>query len=92
MRWTMAFIPTLEETPGAAEIVSHKQLLRAGLIRKLSGGVYTPVGVTIQFLQRSQCSTVTRQAATDFHCFYGLAIAQAEQSENDFAGPGVYEM
>src|SRR5437763_4746404 len=46
MRWTQALIPTLKETPAEAEIVSHKLLLRAGLIRKLAGGVYTflPLG------------------------------------------------
>ena len=41
MRWTQAFIPTLKETPAEAEITSHKLLLRAGLIRKLAGGLYT---------------------------------------------------
>src|SRR5687767_58902 len=47
MRWTQAFIPTLKETPAEAEIISHKLLLRAGLIRKLSGGLYTflPLGL-----------------------------------------------
>ena len=40
-------IPTLKETPAEAEIVSHKLLLRAGLIRKLTGGLYTflPLGL-----------------------------------------------
>ena len=47
MRWTKAFIPTLKETPAEAEITSHKLLLRAGLIRKLAGGLYTflPLGL-----------------------------------------------
>jgi prolyl-tRNA synthetase len=47
MRWTQALIPTLKETPAEAEIVSHKLLLRAGLIRKLTGGLYTflPLGL-----------------------------------------------
>jgi prolyl-tRNA synthetase len=47
MRWTQAFIPTLKESPAEAEIVSHKLLLRAGLIRKLTGGLYTflPLGL-----------------------------------------------
>jgi prolyl-tRNA synthetase len=47
MRWTQTFIPTLKETPADAEITSHKLLLRAGLIRKLTGGLYTflPLGV-----------------------------------------------
>ncbi len=47
MRWTKTLIPTLKETPADAEIASHKLLLRAGLIRKLAGGVYTflPLGL-----------------------------------------------
>ena len=47
MRWTNAFIPTLKESPADAEITSHKLLLRAGLIRKLAGGLYTflPLGL-----------------------------------------------
>src|ERR1041385_7970724 len=47
MRWSQAFIPTLKETPADAEIASHKLLLRAGLIRKLTGGLYTflPLGL-----------------------------------------------
>ncbi len=47
MRWTQTLIPTLREAPADAEIVSHKLLLRAGLLRKLAGGVYTflPLGL-----------------------------------------------
>ncbi|HVR34312.1 MAG TPA: proline--tRNA ligase [Methylomirabilota bacterium] len=47
MRWTQLLIPTLKETPADAEIISHQLLLRAGLIRKLTGGLYTflPLGV-----------------------------------------------
>jgi prolyl-tRNA synthetase len=47
MRWTQTIIPTLKETPAEAEITSHKLLLRAGLIRKLTGGLYTfmPLGL-----------------------------------------------
>jgi prolyl-tRNA synthetase len=47
MRWTQAFIPTLKEAPAEAEILSHKLLLRAGLLRKLASGVYTflPLGL-----------------------------------------------
>src|SRR5947199_1619780 len=47
MRWTQTFIPTLTETPADAEITSHKLLLRAVLLRKLTGGLYTflPMGL-----------------------------------------------
>ncbi len=49
MRWTQTFIPTLKETPAEAEIISHKLLLRAGLVRKLAGGLYTfmPIGLRV---------------------------------------------
>jgi prolyl-tRNA synthetase len=47
MRWTHALIPTLKEAPAEAEILSHKLMLRAGLMRKLASGVYTflPLGL-----------------------------------------------
>ena len=46
MRWSRYFIPTLREDPADAEVVSHKLLLRAGLIRQLSAGIYSflPLG------------------------------------------------
>jgi prolyl-tRNA synthetase len=49
MKWTQTLIPTLKETPADAEIASHKLLLRAGLIRKLAGGLYTflPLGLRV---------------------------------------------
>src|SRR6266516_1404898 len=49
MRWTQALIPTLKETPAEAEITSHQLLLRAGLVRKLTGGLYSflPLGLRV---------------------------------------------
>ena len=49
MRWSQYFIPTLKETPADAEILSHKLLLRAGLVRKLTAGLYTfmPLGLRV---------------------------------------------
>jgi prolyl-tRNA synthetase len=46
MRWSQYFIPTLREEPADADVVSHKLLLRAGLIRQLSAGIYSylPLG------------------------------------------------
>jgi prolyl-tRNA synthetase len=41
MRWSQTFIPTLREDPADAEVISHKLLLRAGLIRQLSAGIYS---------------------------------------------------
>lgn len=41
MRWSTYFIPTLREEPSDAEVISHKLLLRAGLVRQLGAGIYT---------------------------------------------------
>ncbi len=49
MRTTRFFISTLKEAPADAELVSHQLMLRAGLIRRLAGGIYTwmPLGLRI---------------------------------------------
>ena len=49
MRWSQYFIPTLREEPADAEVISHKLLLRAGVIRQLSAGIYSflPLGQRI---------------------------------------------
>ena len=49
MRTSTFFIATQKEVPAEAEIVSHRLMLRAGLIRRLSAGIYTwlPLGVRV---------------------------------------------
>ncbi len=49
MRASQFLIATLKEDPADAEVVSHKLLLRAGMIRKLAGGLYTwlPMGLRV---------------------------------------------
>ncbi len=49
MRTTHLLIPTLREDPGEAETISHRLMLRAGLIRKVAAGIYTylPLGLRI---------------------------------------------
>ncbi|MCZ6850023.1 MAG: proline--tRNA ligase, partial [Planctomycetota bacterium] len=44
--WTRTLIPTLRQDPAEAEVPSHRLMLRAGLIRQLSAGLYTylPLG------------------------------------------------
>ncbi len=47
LRWTGTLLNTLREPPQDAEIVSHKLMIRAGMMRKLGGGlyVYLPLGM-----------------------------------------------
>src|SRR5213596_2244536 len=49
MRTSQLLIPTLREDPGEAEVVSHRLMLRAGLIRKVAAGVYAylPLGLRV---------------------------------------------
>jgi len=49
MRLSRYFLPTLKETPKEAEIVSHRLMLRAGMIRQESAGIYSwlPLGFRV---------------------------------------------
>jgi len=46
MRWSRSLIPTLKEDPAEAEAVSHRLMVRAGLVRQLAAGIYVylPLG------------------------------------------------
>ena len=49
MRLSQYFLPLLRENPSEAQIVSHRLMLRAGLIRRLGAGMYTwmPLGLRV---------------------------------------------
>jgi prolyl-tRNA synthetase len=49
MRLSRGFIPTLKETPAEAQIASHRLMLRAGLVRQTSAGIYAwlPLGLRV---------------------------------------------
>ncbi len=49
MRLSRFFLPTLKETPAEAQIVSHRLMLRAGMIRQSSAGIYSwlPLGFRV---------------------------------------------
>lgn len=49
MKMSRFYCPTLKETPAEAETISHKLMLRAGMIRKVSAGIYSylPLGYSV---------------------------------------------
>jgi prolyl-tRNA synthetase len=49
MRWTRSLIPTLRDDPADAEAISHKLMVRAGLVRQLAAGIYVylPLGLRV---------------------------------------------
>ncbi|AGF78630.1 prolyl-tRNA synthetase [Desulfocapsa sulfexigens DSM 10523] len=68
MRFSKSLIPTLKETPAEAEVVSHRLLLRAGFIRKLTAGIYTylPLGLAaIRKVEQIVREEMTRAGAQE---------------------------
>ena len=49
MKFSQYFLPTLKDTPSEAEIISHKLMLRAGMIKQSSAGIYSwlPLGLKV---------------------------------------------
>ena len=54
MKWTKSLIQTLREDPGDAEIDSHKLMVRAGLMKKVAGGLYTYLPLGMRSLNKVQ--------------------------------------
>ncbi|MDD5173677.1 MAG: proline--tRNA ligase [Candidatus Omnitrophica bacterium] len=52
MRWTQSLIPTLKEDPQDAEVISHKLMIRAALVRKLFSGAYSYLPLGLKVLQK----------------------------------------
>ena len=52
MRWSRAFLPVLKESPSDAQIISHKLMLRAGLVRQTAAGIYAWLPLGFQVLMK----------------------------------------
>src|SRR5271170_7235342 len=52
MRLSQYFLPTLKENPSEAQIVSHRLMLRAGLVRQTSAGIYAWLPLGFRVLKR----------------------------------------
>ena len=59
MRTTQLYAPTLRQTPAEAEVVSHQLMLRAGMIRKVAGGIYTYLPLAWRILKKIE--QITRE-------------------------------
>ena len=52
MRTSQLLLPTLREDPGEAETVSHRLMLRSGLIRKVAAGIYTYLPLALRIIRK----------------------------------------
>ncbi|HBR09862.1 proline--tRNA ligase [Candidatus Bipolaricaulota bacterium] len=59
MRWSKYYIPTRKETPSDAELISHKLMVRSGMIRKVSAGIYNYLPLGMKVLRRIE--TIVRE-------------------------------
>ncbi len=82
MRLTQGFIPTIKETPSEAQIASHRLMLRAGLVRQTSAGIYAwlPLGLrvlrNIERIVREEQDAVGRPGIADADDSVGRSVAR----------------
>jgi len=68
MLWNNAFIYTLREVPSEAETISHKLMLRAGMIQKLAAGIYNYLPPGLRVIRKIEAiirSEMTKSGATE---------------------------
>ena len=66
MRFSSCYIPTLKESPADAEVISHKLLLRAGMVRRLTSGLYTYLPLGLKVITRIAAIIREEMAAAGF--------------------------
>lgn len=66
MRMSRLFLYTLFQDPQEAEIISHKLMLRAGLVRKLSAGIYSYLPLGLRVLNK--ITTIVREEMDKIGC------------------------
>ncbi|MGZ8614103.1 MAG: proline--tRNA ligase [Actinomycetota bacterium] len=54
MRLSKLFVPTLRDDPADAEVASHRLLLRAGFIRRLTAGIYTSLPLALRVMRKAE--------------------------------------
>jgi prolyl-tRNA synthetase len=70
MRYSEMFLPTVREVPSDAEVISHQLMIRAGMIRKLTSGIYSylPLGYrVIQKLEHIIREEMNKAGAQEVH-------------------------
>ncbi len=96
MRWSQLLITTLRESPQDAEIDSHKLMIRAGLIRKLAGGLYTFMPLGLRALKKVEAIVHEEMDAAGAQEILMPALQPAELWERSgrytTMGPGMFRL
>lgn len=95
-RWTQTLLTTLREAPQDAEIISHRLMIRAGLLRKLAGGLYTymPLGMRALHKLEAVIREEMDRAGAQETLFPILQPAELWKQTGrwDSMGPGMFRM
>jgi len=78
MRLSRYFLPTLKDNPAEAQIVSHRLMLRAGMIRQSSAGIYSWLPLGLRVLRRIERIVREEQDAIGCHELLMPTIQPAE--------------
>lgn len=78
MRLSRYFLPVLKETPKDAEIVSHRLMLRAGMIKQEAAGLYAWLPLGYKVLQKVQAIIEEEQVRAGAHQFLMPTIQSAD--------------
>ncbi|GAB4574240.1 MAG: proline--tRNA ligase [Rhodothalassiaceae bacterium] len=78
MRLTRLFLPILKETPAEAQIVSHRLMLRAGLIRQAAAGIYSWLPAGLRVLRKIEAIVREEQDRTGAQEVLMPTIQQAD--------------
>lgn len=78
MRLSSYFIPTLKETPAEAQIVSHRLMLRAGMINQETSGIYTWLPLGLRVLEKIEAIICEEQERAGCHKVLMPTIQPAE--------------
>ena len=96
MRMSRMFVPTLKEVPADAEITSHQLMLRAGMIKKMSSGLYNQLPLGLRVFKK--ISDIIREEmnakdANEIYCT-GLIPAELWQESGrwDVMGPEMFRL
>jgi len=78
MRLSRYFLPVLKETPAEAQIASHRLMLRAGMIRQASAGIYAWLPLGFRVLNRIERIVHEEQARAGHHAMLMPTLQSAE--------------
>ncbi|MEW9918844.1 proline--tRNA ligase [Marimonas sp. MJW-29] len=78
MRLSRYFLPVLKETPAEAQIVSHRLMLRAGMIKQASAGIYSWLPLGFKVLRRIEQIVHEEQARAGHHAMLMPTLQSAD--------------